>query len=275
MIDQFTFGDYVIPGNRIQADGITGFDFPEVRPSEYTLPGRDGGHYSITRLGMRKMAITWLIMESTIEQYYAHRQSVLNAFDPREGLKTLTIARLDGQNFTIACVPRLVELPQRAAPYTFVIARVELVAPNPLILGDSHSVSFNVTSGTGGGTGLPHALPTALAADDSAPATVVNNGNSAAYPVIKLYGAGTDLQLYNQTNGQVMRYESTLTAAEWVEIDTYNKTVKQGGFTPRLKYFSGDFMVLEPGTNVLTLTGTSTDSNTRAVVEYSDSNGGI
>ena len=98
--------------------------------------------------------------------------------------------------------------------------------------------------------------------------TVVSNGTVYAKPVLNFIAGGssiTSLNLQNLTTGQVMNFTGTVTAWNTLVIDTDAATILNNG-VDGIAYFTGDFLQLNPGTNILKFTG----SNCTIKVDFFD-----
>lgn len=260
-VTQLDFNGYTIPGNRIQS--ITGLDYPETRVSEYTYPGRDGGYYADTLYGQRKIAVEWLVLEADMAAYLSERNEIMDAFDAKDGENTLSIQINSADDYQVTGIARKVDLPARAAPATYVVARVELVCNNPFILGQTEETQSTGVTTLGGGGAIPAVIPMSLSGATNLNPTFTNDGNTESDVVWTIYGPGTDFTIQNLTTGESFTLETTLSAGTYIEVNTNLKTVKQGGFTNVIDSFTGDFLKLDAGDNVLSFTvGSGSTSET-------------
>lgn len=87
--------------------------------------------------------------------------------------------------------------------------------------------------------------------------TVVNDGNVAANPILRLYGPCTDPRIENQTTGQALVFAGLVVAAgDYVELDVLERTVRLNGLVDQSRYTLLDFAVsqwwqLQPGPNAV------------------------
>lgn len=87
--------------------------------------------------------------------------------------------------------------------------------------------------------------------------TVTNDGNMNAYPVLRLYGPATGVNIENQTVGKTLELpDLVVDAGDYIEIDTRNRTIRLLGDPDQSRYSYVDFDTsawwsLIPGDNEL------------------------
>lgn len=102
----------------------------------------------------------------------------------------------------------------------------------------------NLTSDTQNPSSSPHGW------------THSNAGTSLIYPVVKITGAGagtSNPKLTNSTAGWYVQYTGTVASGKQLVIDCANFTMVNDG-TDVLNSFSGEFVYLDVGNNVMALT---------------------
>lgn len=119
------------------------------------------------------------------------------------------------------------------------------------------------------------ALISAVNGDYSATGTISNAGNYPAYPIITITGPIADAVLTNVTTSETLDFDGiTIASGETRVIDCrYGyKTVKDATGTNKIADLTAasDLAMfhLEPGNNAFTLTGTSTDANTKVTITF-------
>jgi phage-related protein len=103
------------------------------------------------------------------------------------------------------------------------------------------------------------AIPMSMAGGVSVTSTATNDGDSDSYPIIIFHGELEDPTLTNQTTGEQITLNYTLTAGQRIEIDTKRQTAlfytadddPEGANV--LQYIGGDWLKLVAGTNTLKL----------------------
>jgi len=111
----------------------------------------------------------------------------------------------------------------------------------------NYSQSFTLTAG--GGFAIPFAIPLSMSAGAAGYPEVYNGGNVFAFPVITFNGAIDTPVLTNVTSGKQMALDLTIAEGDSVVVDTYNRTVIDNDNVNQRDKFSGDFFVLDVGTN--------------------------
>lgn len=151
---------------------------------------------------------------------------------------------------------------------------------DPAIYGyPAKSASTNgtdVTAGAGEAI-FPFTFPVVFGADTgSVTASVLNNGNIAAYPTsITVVGPVNNPKITNVTTGEYIEVTTNLSSGSNVLTITYDKDTltveKDGNSVLSSVTDASTFFKLEPGTNQITLSGTSIGQNGYVTVNYRDS----
>ncbi|NUR42054.1 MAG: hypothetical protein HOV73_18400 [Streptomyces sp.] len=89
--------------------------------------------------------------------------------------------------------------------------------------------------------------------------TAVNDGASAAYPVLRLDGPVASPAIEDVTTGGILQLDASLQAGEYLLIDTRSRAVLLGGSAPRRSWVRAGSVwpVLEPGSNELAYRGSA------------------
>ncbi len=89
--------------------------------------------------------------------------------------------------------------------------------------------------------------------------TAVNEGASAAFPVLRLDGPVANPAIEDVTSGGILQLDATLQAGEYLLIDTRSRAVLLGGSAPRRSWVRAGSVwpVLEPGSNELAYRGSA------------------
>lgn len=129
-------------------------------------------------------------------------------------------------------------------------------------------VSFTVASP------FPYAITAAQTTTtilDGASATLVNDGDTDTYPVVKVYGPTAEFYITNITTGMLLHYNSSLPGAvaigpgDYVELDFFRDTAYLNGSganrKPGINVIESDFFPItpEPTGNQISLAGASAD----------------
>ncbi|MGY0067725.1 phage distal tail protein [Streptomyces sp. QTS137] len=129
--------------------------------------------------------------------------------------------------------------------------------------------------GANGGTweGIPNASVSARpagsnrsygTAGSSGRITAVNEGASAAYPVLRLDGPVANPAIEQVTTGAILTLDATLQTGEYLIIDTRTRAVLLMGSTPRRSWVraGSSWPVLQPGSNELAYRGSALPGET-------------
>ncbi len=110
-------------------------------------------------------------------------------------------------------------------------------------------------------------ITTSIAAEASA--DLDNDGNTAFWPVLKVYGPADGFTVTNNTTGLLLEYDgdqpgaSMIGTGEYVEIDMFRGTAflngNQDNMLPGIDFLTSDFWPLEPTTNSVTINGADMD----------------
>jgi phage-related protein len=84
---------------------------------------------------------------------------------------------------------------------------------------------------------------------------VQNNGWGQTYPLITLYGPIDNPVLGNSTQNAQLNFNVSMSAADVLVIDLYNKLITFNGTPARNLLISGTWFSAQPGTNLFFLTG--------------------
>lgn len=89
--------------------------------------------------------------------------------------------------------------------------------------------------------------------------TAVNDGASAAYPVLRLDGPVASPAIEDVTTGGILQLDASLQAGEYLLIDTRSRAVLLGGSAPRRTWVRAGSVwpVLEPGSNEIAYRGSA------------------
>jgi phage-related protein len=84
---------------------------------------------------------------------------------------------------------------------------------------------------------------------------VQNNGWGQTYPLITLYGPIDNPVLGNSTQNAQLNFNVSMSAADVLVVDLYNKLITFNGTPARNLLISGTWFSAQPGTNLFFLTG--------------------
>lgn len=242
--------------------GIDGLEQPEIRLPSFNRPNVNGAVVPNQLYGGRIISFAGKVFADEISTYRTLRRTLESAVaikrDENNNLLPITMkfTTMDDLALQIEVYTRKFNFPDlylRHGDY-----KLDLLAPSVYILGQE-SKSAIIYPFDGGGMPIAMPIPMAMNANASASSILVNAGNIDANPTIIVNGAITDPTIVNESNGQTMNFDYTLTSGQYIEINVVDKTVlyySALGATPVniRDAVTGDFITLAPGNNVIKLT---------------------
>ena len=149
--------------------------------------------------------------------------------------------------------------------------------------------SSSVTFSAGGGSDtfeVPTVVPFKIGASTMLVSQLVDYvGDADAYPVIKIYGPVTDLNISQVGSKAIMKLDfagTTIAAGDWYEIDLrYGvKTIKDSNGVNKISTLSANsnlatFRLFAGASNYVAMTGTGITSSTMAQLTWKNAYGGI
>lgn len=273
VINSLTIGAYA---SGYLFDALNGFSGADVKVSVKEKGAYHGANLGNYSYGKRGFSIEGRILGDDTTDYASKRRALEQAVDLYDGLQTITINTKDGLTLQVdAIISSNFEAAYEAGQAVLSNFRIEFVAPYPFIEGATENTE-TVPVHTGGGAEIPAELPMEIGSGGTGDTTVTNDGNGKAYPIIKIYGAIENPSIKNATRNETLSLTYTLASStDYIEIDTYRRTVKLNGITNIRQYVSGDFFVLDAGDNTIRLSAGSSSAEAQAEIIYRDSYIGI
>jgi hypothetical protein len=187
-------------------------------------------------------------------------RQLLAAFAPSDTDLDLTFA-VAGTEYLMRGRPRMVDPESRHIDgYTYVQAGFVCLDPS-IYSATAHQVVLGLPSTTGGLT-LPLTAPVSIAATvTSGRATITNAGTKDAGLTLRVDGPVVEprISLLTDAGTTTLRLWLTLTAGQWVDIDTAARTVYLNGTASRRGQASGGWPVLPSGTAELAFDASAYD----------------
>lgn len=209
--------------------------------------------------------------DAMIEDLIAHALSILG----EDG-----ILRWEGRDgVTRRMVVRCLEDPQEARGGVLAGFQIALVSTAAYPESDTLKTAVTAAMAAGGGESLvfPIEFPIEFgSAGAGGSATIENDGNATSYGVARIYGpiGGPTLRLV-ETGETISLPGLSLIAGDYAEIDMQGETVLFNGspefsLIGNLDPLSSDFFGFPEGDSTVILSGSGTDSSTRAEIDYRD-----
>ena len=241
---------------------LTNFNNASFPATVYSRTKRGG--YSGTKLVTPQFASYQFVMDLTVigtsfTDLIAQRKALFQTLGLIHslGVQTLQITRSDGVVLQIDI--KAVEVTGDMTTDDGVSSKLEITlnAEFPF-LQDSIPFSQDVSLSNYGGMGIPMAIPMDMSVGGVPNASIINNGNYAAYPIFTFSGPLHHPAIVNQTTGLTFSLAYDLAASsDLIVVDTYLRTViiRPSGNIGR-QYASGSFWTVPIGTSVLNMTTT-------------------
>lgn len=250
--------------------GVDGLALSPVRLSTVDRGGEDGAYIGNHLYGGRLISIEGGIYAEETADFYAARRYLQNALSIERNVlgipiaKTLKFTTRENVSYQVEVFVRSMNMLTRR--FDFVPFKIDLYAPFPFLQSqEQKTLSLNAT--TNGGVLYPYVYPVVYGSNTSM-GNAVNAGNARVFPVITLTGPLNDPVVINATTGAYMSIDHTFTASDVMVIDMQNKTITLNG-TPAIskRSFASDWWYLQPGTNAIQITtSTSSDTGTASIV---------
>jgi hypothetical protein len=161
--------------------------------------------------------------------------------------------------------------------YGKAIVHVEFFCPDPRIYADTgQQVQLGTSTGFGrtynrnytSGGGFSYTVSTGVLSNYQ---TVYNYGNTTTYPTITIVGGCTNPSITDQTTGQVLSFNTTLTASDVLTIDTDTRQVLLNGLSARnLMSNSSSWFSFPSGGTTVSFIATASTIDTTCVVSWAD-----
>jgi phage-related protein len=262
--------------NDIWLQSVDGLDSPDYRITENARAGEDGSIIASQFYGSRTITLEGKLKGDSPQVYEDNRFNFSQAFAINKDVYgvpqpiRLTFTTLSGYTYFIDCF-----VARRPTFSSDVVLstdfQVQLIAPTPLVYGETEVVSAQFTRPTGGGFILPVIFP--IVSDSLVGGSVVvnNNGNAAVLPTITLRGTMSNPYIQNDRAGGVyMQLNYTLGLTDVVVIDMAKKTVVLNDTTPLLgvKNDLADWWGIDPGNNTISFSTSDTSDTGTCEIKF-------
>lgn len=260
---QFQFGSYIFGGaNSVtQIDEVDGLEsLPEVRNQDDNRGYNDGMFTGRDFLGGRQIIITMKTFAGNGNNAQQNFRLLQDAMLPQQQGTTplyFQLATTDGQKVLNARVRARQTLIDPDYTYGYIRSQYTLFAPDPRYYSDP-SVTTSLLPAVALGRTYDRTYDLEYGGG-SAGATIVNTGTVTTYPVITISGPITDPTIANQSTGQYITVNTTLSVSDVLIIDLYEKTITLNGSAARnLLAGNSQWFGCDPGNTVISFTGSGT-----------------
>ena len=128
----------------------------------------------------------------------------------------------------------------------------------------------SIGSTTTDGLGFPFGFPFGFGEEPTSPATdIINIGNRSSPIIMSISGPTTNPRIINDTVGKTLEFIITLGSADYLVIDTANRTVKlNGSANRRNSLVSAEWFDLATGSNFIRYQANTDDPDSVLTVQY-------
>lgn len=263
---------------------VQGLESPSIRLPSFERPNVDGAFVPNQLYGSRPITIEGKVTGDGSMVTYRERRRTFEGVASIYRLSgvlnpiTFKFTTMDDLALQVEVYVRKLKFPDSlitAGDYV-----LEMLAPDIRLLSQTeHSSHVNIFSG--GGMPIDMPIVMSMAAGGLTETTVNNSGNIGTFPLITLYGTIEDPTISNQTTGDSMSVDYTLTlSTERIEIDVETRTVlyfaseTATGVNIRDK-FTGDWFELQAGNNAIKLVVADTTDTGYMVINWRDAYLGV
>ncbi len=256
----------------VNIEGLAGA--PATVPSDRALAQRNGSIAGEDYLSARSIILTFEIVDDNTSTMAAKLDALARAMGPTVDPEPIAFWLPGVANSTVVTatahvrrrdVPIGIRFANGVARATFLLS-----AADPRLYGIYQTiVSVNAAGTSSAGLTFPATFDLSFGgAITPGLAEVTNAGNFSAPFTFRIYGPVQDPVVTRSSDGAFLGFTKTLaTAADYLEVDTQNRTVKLGGITNNYNTLNADstWFDLAPGLNELRLTRTGSGAATLVV----------
>lgn len=254
---------------------IEGLEFPNIRTSQFNRSGMDGIYVSNQFLGERRITLTGYARGVNHEMDRKALEAVCVPQKTNSILnKRMLHFKINGREYCIGV--QILGLKFALNNVDFGRFMIDLIAVDNSIF-NVIVKKFTINPSQPGGYVYPVVYPISFSAGSGGRVLIQNEGNTHAFPIIRLNGGLTNPRIENQTTGEHIALTINLPAGQYIDIDTENRTIIQGGITNVIYTKSADsrFFSFPVGTNELFLSTSLIGEGGSVEISFRDSFVGI
>lgn len=233
MITSLQIGSINITGDPYSLESFNGLASPTVENVSYSRPDIRGVEFLKSRLRQRILDFSGYIHGATPSSYAQNRMNLISALDPSYGTFQVKFSTVHGLHLQCDAILRSpIDSQLLAGEEDLAVYRVELEVPKGEFEGQTEkSVTVALNSSN----------------------TAVNLGNLGAFPRLRVYGPGDAIKIRNWAlaSGEMQLNGVALASGEYVDIDVRARTVLRNNLQNELGTFSGDWWLLDKGSNLI------------------------
>ena len=252
---------------------LKGFGDPDLRNSQYVFSGADGGSVDDQFYGVRQIPLDFFVHSKDKDEMQAEMSKIARVIKIRDNLRVQLFTPAGRIYQTVAKLTEpldpKIEWPQ-IADYN-----IRLVAGDHRMYDftDGAAMKAELERPRDGGllwstTGLLWNADGLRWEAGGGAVMVTNDGNTHVWPIITLTGSAINPSVTNQTTGEELSLNISMTDSDVVVFDTYNREVLLNGVNIANNLVSDQYWRLVPGLNELILNSNGNNDTVTAVVEW-------
>ena len=248
---------------------IEGLSGAEVRVSKDYKTGGHGGNIWNTLYGFRDISIEGTINAPTINEFFADRQSLINAFSINTDNQLGITLWDDNKVYLInAKVVSPVMITDESGKVTTTDFRIELQSGEAFLSGDT-TQSYDLGLASGGGTPLPSPVPSPVGRGIGGEVVAVNGGSVVTYPAFTFTGVVINPTIANTRTGQSFTVNTSLGLGDILVVDytTTGQVVTKNGVSI-VASFSGVPVYLQFGNNNIIFNASNTSESANCNISF-------
>lgn len=228
---------------------------PETRQIEEELPGLDGSVDIATEYGPRPISLEVMLVTEDELDYQLKLQQMAKIFNAKAGVKPLILDRMPGKRWMAKyngsiSTDKIGQLGTFTLPFKAFNPFAESVQDSTGSLEYGQGYLYGMGLRIGDSYSFPLSVfPSTIA--------VYHAGTEAAYPIIRITGAASNITVTNTTTGESFSLSVTNGVNDVIEINCapLQQTVRKNGGNASA-VFNGKFPRLLEGENSFTITAT-------------------
>lgn len=242
-----------------------GFEYPSVLSSVEDVASNIGAVFVHSKFGRRRLSWSGDIVTSDV---FSIRRQMLTPMSQNGRLLLLQFTTYDDLDLQCEAVIESVRNPYTHMVHTYLI---EAIAPDWRFYSQDLVTQLMSPTVIAGGTGIPTPIPMSLsdAGEGELENEITNDGNEQTFPVLTVSGPGTGFTITNTETGESFYLDITLNSTQQIIIDSKARTVVRQNGQNAYSFFEGDFIMINPGSNLFTfLVDSGSTEDTSLEVEY-------
>jgi phage-related protein len=271
----FSFNNQVFggAGSPYQIQSVDGLEsLPGIRNQDDNRGYNDGMFSGRDFLAGRSISIIFNTFASTGASAQDNYNTIQQALLPQTSGTTPLYFSLSNNLVEQVIYARVRALRTTVDPnytYGYITSQVDFFCPNPLYFASNTQTATLLYSPPTGRI-YNRTYPVTYGGGSATITTTINNaGWTNTYPNIAISGPITNPTVGNTTQNASLSFVCTLSSADVLNIDLYNKLITLNGTPARNTLLSGTWFSASPGNNQYYLTGTGTlAGTTQAVVTW-------